>query len=37
VLTDEQGHYHGIVPTAAAWSPAHDPLGPIEDLAVLLM
>lgn len=35
VLTDEQGHYHGIVPTAAAWSPAHDPLGPIEDLAVL--
>jgi CIC family chloride channel protein len=35
VLTDEQGHYHGIVPTAAAYAPALDPMGPVEEVATL--
>ncbi|MDE1917693.1 MAG: chloride channel protein [Sphingomonadales bacterium] len=35
VLTDEQGHYHGIVPTAAAWAPGVDVALPIAALATL--
>jgi CIC family chloride channel protein len=35
ILTDETGHYHGIVPTAAAWSPDLDPASPVEAIATL--
>lgn len=35
ILTDEQGHYHGIVPTAAAYAPTLDPAALVEDLATL--
>ena len=35
VLVDEGGHYHGIVPTAAAYAPTLDPLAPLASIATL--
>ncbi|HEX7856431.1 MAG TPA: chloride channel protein [Sphingobium sp.] len=35
VLTDAEGHYHGIVPTAAAHAPQIDPATPLASLAIL--